>query len=231
MAATMTRGANNAASGWLSAPSTSRLNITDALTLSCRFFFTGSPSSTSEGLISKWLGSGSNNRSYVLALTTARKLNFSVSSSGSFQAGGSIDSATTVGAGWNHAAAVFIPSTSVCVYLNGASDGLNTSSVPSTIFSGSAALQLGCQFFANADANAYTAALNGGLAEVAIYAGALSAADIASLAAGASPKLVTPQLLRWYSPLVRSFADRSGGATPTGQFLGATVSNHPRVYG
>jgi hypothetical protein len=70
--------------------------------------------------------------------------------------------------------------------------------------------------------------LNGQLAEAAIYNVTLSASDAAALATGASPRLVRPDGLVMYAPLVRELLDLRGTATLTNN--GTTVTDHPRIY-
>jgi len=70
--------------------------------------------------------------------------------------------------------------------------------------------------------------LNGQMAEAAIYNVTLSASDAAALATGASPRLVRPDGLVMYAPLVRELIDLRGTATLTNN--STTVTDHPRVY-
>jgi hypothetical protein len=70
--------------------------------------------------------------------------------------------------------------------------------------------------------------LAGTLAEAAIYNATLSASDAAALATGASPRLVRPDGLVMYAPLVRELLDLRGTATLTNN--GTTVTDHPRIY-
>lgn len=71
---------------------------------------------------------------------------------------------------------------------------------------------------------------NGGtvkVAECAVWSGALSDDDAASLAAGFSPFLIRPELLAFYTPGVRDVYDARGNAiTTTGS---ATVIDHCRI--
>jgi hypothetical protein len=70
--------------------------------------------------------------------------------------------------------------------------------------------------------------LAGTLAEAAIYNATLSASDAAALATGASPRLVRPDGLVMYAPLVRDVMDIRGTATLTDN--ATTQTDHPRVY-
>ena len=56
---------------------------------------------------------------------------------------------------------------------------------------------------------------------------ALTAAEIASLAKGFSPRLIRPQSLAFYAPLIRETLDIRGGLTLTDS--GSTVADHPRI--
>jgi len=67
------------------------------------------------------------------------------------------------------------------------------------------------------------------IAEVGVWNVELTAAEIASLAAGMTCDKVRPQSLVFYAPLVRDLIDAKGGLTITNNNT-ATVVNHPRVY-
>jgi len=71
--------------------------------------------------------------------------------------------------------------------------------------------------------------MDGLIAEVGIWNAALTADEIASLAAGMTCDKVRPQSLVFYAPLVRDLVDVKGGLTITNNNT-ATVANHPRVY-
>lgn len=68
----------------------------------------------------------------------------------------------------------------------------------------------------------------GDFAEIAVWQATLTAAEVASLAKGFSPRKVRPQSLVYYSPLVRELQDVARGVALTN--TDTTVSNHPRVY-
>lgn len=70
---------------------------------------------------------------------------------------------------------------------------------------------------------------SGLIAEVGIWAAALTVDEIASLSKGFTPDQVRPQSLRFYAPLVRLFRDLRGGLTINSS--GAPQPDtHPRVY-
>jgi hypothetical protein len=65
------------------------------------------------------------------------------------------------------------------------------------------------------------------IAESAIWNVALTAAEIATLAAGYSPLFVRPQSLVFYAPIIRELNNLKGGVlTNNGS---AAVSVHPRI--
>jgi hypothetical protein len=84
-------------------------------------------------------------------------------------------------------------------------------------------------------ATALTGFFQGVVAEVAVYSDALGIEDIKSLAAGAKPTSVRPDLLSCYLPLIRQLNDVTETRAITNTFLtsvsGATVAVHPRRYG
>jgi hypothetical protein len=72
------------------------------------------------------------------------KLNFEISNDGS--ATTVAVGATTLATGsWYHVTGVYSPSTSLTVYVNGVLDGINTTSIPASIFNGSGNLELGAR--------------------------------------------------------------------------------------
>ena len=62
-----------------------------------------------------------------------------------------------------------------------------------------------------------------------MWSAALNASEIASLGQGVSPRLIRPQSLVFYAPLIRDLMDVRGGLSITNNGT-ATVANHPRVY-
>lgn len=123
---------------------------------------------------------------------------------------------------WTHACGVFASATSRTVYINGGSAGTNTTSVTATgenrLFMG--AIRSGASFIQY---------LSGSIAEVGVWNAALTAAEVQSLAAGASPRLIRPESLTVYAPLIRELADTMGSVTITNNGT-ATVSDHTRIY-
>lgn len=122
----------------------------------------------------------------------------------------------------SHGCAVFASSTSRTAYLNGIAA---TSSTTSATPSGINQLQIGAHVAA-AGGQAYA---NGWVAEVGFWSAALSASEITSLANGASPRLVRPQSLIFYAPLIRDLVDVRGGLSIS-NINSATVTDHPRIY-
>jgi hypothetical protein len=122
---------------------------------------------------------------------------------------------------WRHAAGVFASSTSRTAYANGGAGATNTTDVTATAIN---SISIG--------ARGISPVINyhdGLIAEVGIWDVALTAAEIASLAAGVTCDKVRPQSLRFYAPLIRDLQDLRGGLTITNTNT-ATVADHPRVY-
>jgi len=125
---------------------------------------------------------------------------------------------------WHHIVGTFTSSTDRKVFANGAQVGSNTSS--STIGTLDRVL-----VGARVNSSAVGLYWAGRIAEFAVWDITLSAADIASLAAGARPNRVRPGALRLYLPLV-------GQASPEQNLIGlsGTLTNaptqvsHPRIY-
>jgi hypothetical protein len=135
-----------------------------------------------------------------------------------------LSAATLTTGAWNHCVAVFASATSRVVYLNNVSGSNATSFVPASLTKTS----IGA--FYNGTTTAINFA-NGTIAFYAIRNVALSATDVASLFAGASPKLVQPGSLVSYGWLdsASSPVDRvsSTAWTVNGS---PTVGSNPRIY-
>lgn len=126
---------------------------------------------------------------------------------------------------WGHCAAVFASATSRTAYFNGTAGTANTTSrTPSGINR----TELGRLLFESGSITNY---MNGRLAEAGIWNVALSAADILQLSKGVSPRLVRPEALVAYWPLVGRASpepDLRGGFDLT--LTGTSQADHPRVY-
>lgn len=128
---------------------------------------------------------------------------------------------------WQHAVGTFNSSGQGRAYLNG-SEGIQLTgspSIPSISPIGINSIHIGVRYFAG-----FTGYWNGRLADVGIWNVALTAAEIASLAKGITCDKIRPQSLVFHAPLVRDLIDTKGGLTITNN-NGATVTEHPRIYG
>ena len=133
---------------------------------------------------------------------------------------------TTVGystGAWTHACAVGVSATNRSVYINGGSVGTNvTSSTPTSLdtFSiGVSAISVPFGY------------MSGDIAEAAIWNVALAAEDVARLALALDPRMVRPQGLVAYWPLIGRYSpeiDRRGGLGLT--VSGAVAAVHPRMF-
>jgi hypothetical protein len=119
-------------------------------------------------------------------------------------------------------AAVFVSAASRTAYFNGVASAENTTSVTPLTFDAAA-------IGARAIGGSYGLYADGKIADAAIWNVALTAAEIASLAKGISPRLIRPQSLVFYAPLIRDLIDVKGGLALTNVNT-ATVSPHPRIY-
>jgi hypothetical protein len=120
-----------------------------------------------------------------------------------------------------HAAGVFSSSVSRTAYANGVAGTPNSNNVTPT---GIDRIGIGARVRSGIDLYH-----DGLIAEVGIWDVALTAAEIASLAAGVTCDKVRPQSLRFYAPLIRDLQDVRDGLTITNT-NSATVADHPRVY-
>lgn len=144
------------------------------------------------------------------------------------QAGGSTagaDTTATINTGaWQHGAAVFTGNASRTVYLDGANNATNTTSLTPS----AAALNrtnVGTQWRNQARENYF----DGRVAEAAVWNVALNASEIAALATGLRPSLVRPQSLVLYVPIIRDVLDLRAALAFTDN--ATTVVAHPRRIG
>lgn len=128
---------------------------------------------------------------------------------------------------WVHVCAVFASSTSRVLYVNGVNEGSSATSVAPTLSN----LAIGIRSD-GATPSATPSWFTGQIAEAAVYSAALDAGQVASLAAGASPTIVAPASLAFYSRLL-------GEASPEPNLRGTALSltaspakgaSHPRIY-
>src|SRR3989344_1912049 len=117
----------------------SSLDVTGALTASVWFKMNNNPVTQSEGLISKFRSQTGflNQRAYRINVTTSGFAETIISSDGTNQP--DVTSAWATGAvdradgGWHLATAVFIPSTSLTLYIDGIQEAQDAVSVPASI--------------------------------------------------------------------------------------------------
>lgn len=133
-----------------------------------------------------------------------------------------IQSAPAVTGQWFHAAGVVTSTTSRAVYYNGTSSGSSTTSVAAPTLT---RVIIGADIYSGAP----EAFVNGAIAECGVWSAALTAVEIASLAKGISPRVVRPQSLVFYAPLLRNLIDYKGRLTITNN-NGATAADHARIY-
>lgn len=204
----------------LTTPDTSSLDITGALTLCAWVKSSGSYGTAARGVLTKY-ETATNNRSYGIAINSSGKITFLIGGgTGAF----SVTGATTIGTGWRHISGAFTPSAKSEVFLDGVTNGINSTDILTSLFSGTAPLAVGMISVSSVN-NCW----DGQIAEAAVYNAALTAAEIASLAKGTTCDKIRPQSLVFYAPLVRDLQDTKGGLAITNN-NGATVANHPRIY-
>jgi hypothetical protein len=121
---------------------------------------------------------------------------------------------------WTHLAFVVSSSSAGEFFINGSSAATGGSYAMSALN----AISIGCLFSSNTNSLFW----NGALAEIGVWAAALSASEIASLVNGFRPDQIRPQSLKFYAPLVRDIIDVRGGLALTA--TGTTVTTHPRIY-
>jgi hypothetical protein len=121
---------------------------------------------------------------------------------------------------WFHACGVFTGDTSRAAFVNGANKGTNaTSAIPTGID------RIGIGVLARSSLANFS---NGMIAEVGIWNAALTDADVASLAKGASPLMIRPESLVFYAPLSSTNLEFRAALALTATDITAGV--HPRIY-
>lgn len=148
---------------------TAGLDITGALTMEAWIQRAGgAPGFNNSGIFSKYIGSG-NNRSYDLYMEqTTGAIGGTISVDGSTQT--NVTSSSDYSLGIHHCVLVFIPSTSVTLYIDGSQDGQNLISIPASIYSSTADVLIGAHF----DTSQISLHWDGTIDEVALYNTALS---------------------------------------------------------
>jgi hypothetical protein len=96
---------------------------------------------------------------------------------------------------WNHACGVFTSDNSRTVYLNGGNAVNNTTNVAGSMAS------MNEIYIGRLGGSVPSGYFNGDIAEAAVWNVALSAQEVASLAAGTNPRLIRPENLVLYYPL------------------------------
>jgi len=220
--------------------STNSLDVTGALTASVWFKMNNNPVNQSEGLINKFRSQTGflNERAYAIIVNTTGTINATISSDGtnvpdstSASATGAVDRAD---GGWHLATMVFIPSTSLTLYVDGAQEAQDVVSVPASIFNSPAPFWIGLTFNST-DTERYANAL---IDEARIYSRALTPDEIkrlykigATLKTGVAPQNLNSGLVGSWSFDGKDMAnltayDRSGSNN------NGTLTNGPaRVIG
>ena len=164
------------------------LQITGELTLSCWVKISGSTGSNQGFIYKDAAGAG---RSYKLQLQGSTNLaNFTIFNGGT--AFHTYSTSTINDGNWHHIVAVYTPSTSVVVYVDGVAETTNTSSVPASIDNDPVPFELGRR----ADGVFY---LQGSLDEVAVFNTALTSGNVTSIYNSGVPNdLTSLNPTAWY---------------------------------
>lgn len=187
-------------------------------TISCWFF----PDSVDAALALVSIGDSSATSRFTLQTATSTPAVAALAQGPTGGSAAAFSTAAPSASIWQHAAGTFGSPTSRSAFINGGNKGTNTTST--TAVSGFNATTIGARYVAGAR-GLY---MDGLLAEVGVWNIALSDVEIASLGRGFSPRLVRPQSLVFYAPLIRNVQDLRGGATLTA--TGTTIAAHPRLF-
>lgn len=147
------------------------LSITGALTIS--FLMRSESIAGTQDMVNKF--DNDTQKSYRVGLGSDSKILFAVSSNGTSETG--VIQSDTISTGtWYLVTAVYRPSTEIELYVNAVSKGSNTSSIPASIFNGTAKFILG-----NVDNVGYSNYYDGLLQDVIIWGAALSDSEVSDL--------------------------------------------------
>jgi Concanavalin A-like lectin/glucanases superfamily/Dockerin type I domain len=168
----------NGSTSYVSVPDTADLDITGALTMEAWIKLDSIPTGNG-GILGKYLGSG-NQRSYLLYVNGQGAgdgaLGMVISPNGTFtNAADLVDNVPLPTGEWLYVVGTYQPNQAMRLYVNGVLVGQRTSGIPSQIYSSTADFWAGLQFDSSIGNH-----LPGLIDEVAIYARALSAAEIAA---------------------------------------------------
>lgn len=182
------------------------------------------PTTTGAGQIFMAVGGAANASRVQLAIAPGAQAVAGAADTTGATVGSAISTATLSTGTWYHILGTFASSTARALFINGSADGTNTTAVTlGTLDTTYAA--------ARNNSGTIVGYFNGSLAEGAVWDVELTAAEIASLAAGATPRLIRPASLRAYVPL---FGQLSPEPNPIG--LSMTLFNtpstidHPRIF-
>jgi hypothetical protein len=153
------------------------LDITGALTLEAWIYRVAQVNnSNNDGIVSKFIGDGVNQRSYNLYYDpTPGRLGFILSDTGNAVSSYELISPSNLPLGqWVHVAATYVPGTRVALFVNGAMVAERlTTNVPTEIFNSTSPLWIGRQY-----GQFSSTSFEGRIDEVAVYGTALSDATI-----------------------------------------------------
>jgi hypothetical protein len=122
------------------------LQITGALTIGGWFYWNTFPGAGQRGLMGKY--DAGTQRSYLLFQDSTPQIDFIVSNTGAVDAGQVNNPNTPTAAAWYFVAGRYTPSTETAIFLNN-NKNTNTTSIPASLFSGTAAFQVGSYNSAN----------------------------------------------------------------------------------
>lgn len=184
------------------------------LTISC--WFNTSLTNTNQILVGLYDTGNVSNCALLLRPTALLSVSSRASSSTVF-ANSSASHSTNI---WHHACGVWSSSSSRSVYLDASNVGTNTTT---RALNGIQNINIG-----NSTIVA-SVGLQGNIGEIGIWDLALDARDIVSLSKSLSPRLIKPNNLIFYSPLIRNTYDYTGTSSISA-VNSPTVTNHVRIY-
>lgn len=184
------------------------------LTISC--WFNTSLTNTNQILVGLYDTSNISNCALLLRPTALLSVSSRASSSTVF-ANASTTHSTNI---WHHACGVWASSSSRSVYLDGGNVGTSTAS---RALYDIVNINLGNSTIVG------SVGLQGNIGEIGIWNIPLDQTDILSLAKNISPRLIQPNNLVFYSPLIKNVYDYMGTSNISA-INNPSVTNHIRIY-
>lgn len=153
---------------------------TDTISISCWFRRKASAPASNGGIVAKWIGNPTTNRSWQLYYAaTTNYYGFAISTTGSYQASNDLASTTASRLNeWDHIVCVLTPGVSQKIYVNGSLVAEKTSSVATSIYATTKPIRIGTSFYETVNSDTLA---NAQIDDIRIYNRVLQPSEIKTL--------------------------------------------------